>query len=84
MEESSLAAKVTDDALEKSFNFAVQFHLDPKKGQSNRTTGQTRGLGGVIDSFLRGKVIELAIVDILKKINPNKDYHLDFKVHVAG
>lgn len=83
MEESSLAAKVTDDALEKSFNFAVQFHLDPKKGQSNRTTGQTRGLGGVIDSFLRGKVIELAIVDILKKINPNKDYHLDFKVHDA-
>lgn len=78
-----LTAPVTSQSLEKSFNFALKFHLDPKKGQSNRTTGQTRGLGGVVDSFLRGKVIESAVVDILKKINVKKDYQLDFEVHDA-
>jgi len=77
----ALSSKVTAESLEKSFEFALKFHLDPKKGQSNRTTGQTRGLGGVVDSFLRGKVIEQAVVDILKTLNPKKEYHLDLEVH---
>lgn len=71
------------ESLEKSFDFAVKFHLDPKKGQTNRTTGQTRGLGGVVDSFLRGKVIEQAVVGILKTLNHKKDCHLDLEVHDA-
>ena len=78
---ATLTSAVTKKALKKSFDFALKFHLDPKKGQSNRTTGQTRGLGGVIDSFLRGKVVELAIVDILKKFSKNKVCKLDFEVH---
>jgi len=78
-----LTSRVTLEALEKSFDFALKFHLDPKKGQSNRTTGQTRGLGGVVDSFLRGKVIEQAVVNILETFNPHKDYHLDLEVHDA-
>jgi len=79
----ALSSNVTMKSLEKSFDFALKFHLDPKKGQSNRTTGQTRGLGGVVDSFMRGKVIEQAVVDILKTLNSQKDYHLDLEVHDA-
>lgn len=75
---------MTKEDLEKSFKFAVNYHLDPKKTQSNRTTGQTRGLGGVIDSFLLGKIVELGIVKILKKFNSDKEYELDFLVHDAS
>lgn len=80
----TLATEITKEALERSFKFAVDFHLDPKKGQSNRTTGQTRGLGGVMDSFLLGKVVESCVIDILKKLNPHKEYELDFEVHDAS
>jgi len=80
----SLTAKVSRSSLEQAFKFAVDYHLNPKKGQTNRTTGQTRGLGGVLDSFLRGKIVEQAVVDVLKKLNPKKDYHPDFLVHDVG
>lgn len=78
-----LASGMTKKLLEKSFNFALDFHLDPKKTQANRTTGQTRGLGGVIDSFLVGKIVESCVVEILEKFN-RKKYELDFQVHDAG
>ncbi|HEY7535057.1 MAG TPA: hypothetical protein VH878_03845, partial [Thermodesulfobacteriota bacterium] len=47
-------------------------------------TGQSRGLGGVFDSFLVGKVVETGVVDILRKLNPDKKYGLDFEVHDSG
>jgi len=76
-----LTEAVPKETLDKAFDFAIKYHLDPKKGRFNRTTGQTRGLGGVIDSFLRGKVVEQCIVNILHKFNGRKICGLDFEVH---
>ena len=78
---SILSAPVKKKHLKDSFQFAVDFHLSPNKPKMNRTTGQTRGLGGVSDSFLLGKVTELAVVDILKKFNRKKECILDLQVH---
>lgn len=73
--------KVTRKDIEESFKFSVDYHLYPSHSGSNRTTGQARGLGGVIDSFLVGKVVEIAVANILKQINSNKEFQLDFDMH---
>ena len=41
----------------------------------------TRGLGDILDGFMRGKIVESGVVNILRKFNSKKDYHLDFEVH---
>jgi len=66
--------------LEKCFKFAIEYHLDQTKLSSNRTTGQYRGLGGIIDNFLIGKIIELGVVKILEKYT-KKEVFLDFEIH---
>ncbi|VVB76008.1 Uncharacterised protein [uncultured archaeon] len=73
--------KVTKADLEKSFKFSVDYHLYPSHPGSNRTTGQARGLGGVLDSFLVGKVVELAVSNILKGYVPSKEFNPDFEMH---
>ena len=72
---------ITYEALEKAFNFALKFHLHPKKVQMNRTTGQTRGLGGEFDSFLSGKIIELGVAMIIEELNPKVRCNTDFVIH---
>lgn len=62
------------------FKFAISYHLDPSKSGSIRTSGASRGLGGVLDSFVRGKLVEIGVKEILKSINPQKDYILDFDI----
>ena len=66
--------------FKKCFDFAIKYHLDPKKTSSGRTSGQTRGLGEIIDSFLGGKLVEIAVEKILKRLQPRKDYELNFKI----
>lgn len=71
-------AKLRD--LQKCFNFAIKYHLDERKGSSNRTTGQYRGLGGIFDSFVIGKFIEIGVASIIEKISKKK-MKLDFAIH---
>ncbi len=72
--------KITRRDFDIAFNFALQYHLEPKKSQSSRTSGASRGLGGVLDSFILGKLVELGVSNVLKLFNPNKDYVLDFDI----
>lgn len=72
--------QITKEDLEKCFNFALEYHLDEKKLASNRTTGQYRGLGGIIDSFFIGKIIEIGVESLLGKQN-QKECILDFDIH---
>jgi hypothetical protein len=66
--------------FDKCFEFAVKYHLDPTKTSSGRTTGRSRSLGEVIDSFLGGKLAELAAVKLLKNTGSKKEYKLNFDI----
>ena len=68
----SLKTNVTAKYLDKSFDFALKYHLSPAKMKRDRTTGRHRRLGGISDDFISGKIIELGVLDILKKINLKK------------
>lgn len=71
---------LTKNDFDTAFDFALRYHLDPKKSQSSRTSGATRGLGGVLDSFMLGKLVELGVSKVLKNFNLKKDYELDFDI----
>lgn len=72
--------KLTKKDFDIAFDFALRYHLEPKKSQSSRTSGASRGLGGVLDSFILGKLVELGVSNVLKSFNPNKDLGLDFDI----
>ena len=75
-----LATPVTEDMLNQALNFAIDYDVSGKKYEQGRTSGQARGLGGIIDSFVPGKVIELAVCEILNKISTGKTCSADFGV----
>ncbi len=75
-----LSYNLTKKDFEVAFGFAVKYHLDPKKSKSSRTSGSSRGLGGVIDSFLFGKLVEIGVSKILANFNPNKSFELDLDI----
>lgn len=72
--------KITKKDFDTAFDFALRYHLDPKKSQASRTSGASRGLGGVLDSFILGKLVELGVSNVLKSFNPKKDFILDFDI----
>ncbi|MFZ2226257.1 MAG: hypothetical protein WAV64_02375 [Candidatus Moraniibacteriota bacterium] len=37
-------------------------------------------MGGVLDSFIIGKLVELGVSNVLRSLNPKKDYVLDFDI----
>jgi hypothetical protein len=75
-----MRCKLTKNDFDIAFDFALRYHLEPKKSQSSRTSGASRGLGGVLDSFILGKLVEIGVSNILKSFNPNKDFCLDFEI----
>ena len=77
----SLQTNVTSEYLRKAFEFSVDYYLNPNKVTRGRTSSQERRIGQIIDDFITGKVIELGVVDILKEINPEKEFLVDLDVH---
>lgn len=69
--------------FKRVFNFSINYHLS-NKSLADRTNGNPRGLGAIMDAFSRGKLIEIGIEKILYTINPNKQYILDFEIHEAN
>ncbi len=80
MPRQKLAYQVKRKDLEKCFKFAVEYHLDERKDPSNRTTGQYRGLGGIVDNFFIGKLIEIGVTSIFETFTKKKMI-LDFEIH---
>jgi len=72
--------KLTKIDFDTAFDFAMQYHLNPKKSQSSRTSGASRGLGGVLDSFMIGKLVEIGVSKVLKSYNPTKECVLDLDI----
>ena len=67
--------------FKKAFTFGINYHLDPRKTQSGRTTNEPRGLGGVLDNFVRGKLLEIGTTNIIREINHKIECNLDFQMH---
>ena len=68
----------------KCFEFPVKYYLDDKKSKSNRTTGQQRGLGSVINDFFLGKLIEIGVARVIEENSNGKKCELDFSIHATG
>jgi len=79
MTESKMEYQLRQEDLEKCFKFSVEYHL-ANRGSTNRTTGQYRGLGGIIDSFVIGKLIEIGVASIMERFT-DKKLILDFDIH---
>ena len=71
MYRNQLDYQITQNDLERCFKFTLNYHLDKKKGSVSRTSGQYRGLGGIIDSFFIGKIIEIGVASIISRYSPN-------------
>lgn len=65
----------------RCFEFAVKYHLASNKSNFNRTTGQYRGLGSIINDFFYGKLIEIGTAKALENFNPSIKINLDFEIH---
>lgn len=76
-----MKVKIPKKDLLKCFEFAVKYHLDENKSNVNRTTGQYRGLGSIIDSFLLGKFNELGVAKAIEYFNSNIKCKVDFEIY---
>jgi len=74
----------TIDDLNTCIKFAVKYFLDETKIKSNRTTGQDRGLGAILNDFLVGKLIELGVKKAIDNAATNKKVELDFEIHTLN
>ena len=68
----------------KCFEFPVKYYLDETKSKSNRTTGQQRGLGSIINDFFIGKLIEIGVARAIEENANGKKCKLDFSIHESG
>jgi len=75
-----LSIKLTIREFEKIFNFAINYYLDPRKKTTGRTSSEIRGLGGIIDAFTWGKLVEVGVSKLLKQYNPYKNYKIDLDI----
>lgn len=69
--------------MDKCFDFSNKIYLASGKSTTNRTTGQYRGLGGIIDSFFIGKLIEIGVTKVVEK-GSRKKCILDFGIHTIN
>ncbi len=68
----------------RCFEFPVRYYLDETRSKSNRTTGQQRGLGSVINDFFLGKLIEIGVARAIEESGEGKKCRLDFNIHKQG
>lgn len=76
--------KFTKSDFHKCFEFAVKYYLDETKPKANRTTGQYRGLGSIINDFFLGKLIEIGVKRAIEKYSGRIKCNLDFTMHESG
>ena len=71
------------DDFKRVFDFSIKYHLS-NKSLTDRTNGNPRSLGAIMDAFSRGKLTEIGVEKILHTINGSKNYILDFGIHEAN
>lgn len=81
MSKGKIIHKITDSEIEECWEFGLKYFLNNKKSIQNRTVGQNRGVGGILDSFMN-KIVEIAVCKELSKMNKKITCLPDFKIHV--
>ena len=75
-----LTIPVTKDMLDRAVAFAIDYNLEDNKMEQGRTVGESRALGGLFDAFVPGKIIELAVEEIINKNATGKTCYADLVV----
>ena len=60
--------KITEEDLDKCWEFSLKYYLDETKAVYNRRVGSARGVGGILDSFFL-KIIEIAVCKRLEELS---------------
>ena len=60
--------KITEEDLDKCWEFSLKYFLDETKPVFNRRVGSARGVGGILDSFFF-KIIEIAVCKNLEALS---------------
>jgi hypothetical protein len=81
--DTKIIHKITDSEVKECWEFGLNYFLDNKKPIQNRTVGQNRGVGGILDSFMN-KIIEIAVCKELSKLNKNIECLADFEIHALN
>ena len=74
---------LTFEDFKRVFDFSVNYHLNCAS-LADRTNGNPRNLGGIMDAFSIGKLIEIGVEKIFFDANSSKKYILDFSIHQAN
>lgn len=72
--------RITEEEMLECWKFGLKYFLDPTKSIQNRTVGQNRGLGGILDSFMN-KIVESAVCKEIEKLNKDIKCFPDFEIH---
>lgn len=75
--------KITNAEVNQCWEFGLKYFLDNKKSTQNRTGGQNRGVGGILDSFMN-KIVEIAVCKELSNINKKIVCLPDFEIHALN
>ena len=78
----NLEYELTINDFEEAFDFGVKYFLDDTKSVTDRTSGGPRGLGGVLDAFVNGKLIEIGTKRIIEK-NTSKNIELKLNFDIV-
>jgi hypothetical protein len=75
--------QITADDLQECWNFSIDYFLNSKKDIVDRTNFMQRGLGGIVDSFMK-KIHEIAVCEIIQNHNKKNFPKTDFELHDVG
>ena len=81
MEDNKNHYYFTEEDLSLALNFAKNYQLNETKASRGRTNQGVRNFGGLLDAFLPGKLIEIAVCRILEKYSRNKKFYPDFEIY---
>ena len=75
--------EITDSEVQQCWEFGLNYFLNSKKSIQNRTVGQNRGVGGILDSFMN-KIVEIAVCKELSRLNKKITCLPDFEIHALN
>ena len=81
MEENKNYYFFKEEDLFSVLNFAKNYQLNETKQSRGRTNQGVRNFGGLLDAFLPGKLIEIAVCRILERYSKDKKFYPDFEIY---
>jgi hypothetical protein len=78
---SSLEYRFTKNDFQLVFEFIISYHLNLTKGLRGRTNQGKRGIGGELDEWLPGKLVEIATCRIMEGFGNGKELCPDFDIY---